>query len=110
MPHKTTVNGDIYDSTMVALQENNKQKHRGNLSAGVLLLHDNAPAHKSRTSRTGIRKCGFVELNHAPYRPDLAPSYYIFFRNLKKFLRGRLFPDDNAVKEAVTEYFGTQDV
>ena len=70
--------------------------------AGVLLLHENASAHKSRTSRAAIRKCGFVVLNHPPYSPDLAPSDYFLFRNLKKIERGRRFPDDNAVKEAVT--------
>ena len=99
MPHKTTITGA---STMVALREIIKQKYRGKLSAGVLLLHDYAAAHKSRTSRTGIRKCGFVELNHEPRNPDLAPSDYFLFRIFKKFLRGQLFPDDNAVKEVVT--------
>ena len=60
----------------VALCENIKQKCCGKLLAGVLLLHDNAPAHKSCISRAAIRKCGFVELNHPPYSPDLAPTDY----------------------------------
>ena len=80
------------------------------LSAGVLLLHGNAPAHNSRTSWAAIRKRGFVELNHPPYSPDLAPSDYFIFRNLKKFLLVRRFPDDIAVKEAATGYFDTHDV
>ena len=58
------------------------------VSAGVLLLHDNAPAHKSCISRAAIRKCGFVELNHPPYSPDLSPSDYFLFRNLKNFCVG----------------------
>ena len=109
-----TITEDTYASIRVALRENIKQKHRGKFSAGVLLLHDhdNAPAHKSRKSRAAIRKCGFVELNHLPYRQDLALSDYVYFifRNLKKFLRGRRFSDDNAVKEAVTGYIDTKDV
>ena len=109
MPHKTTITGDTYASTMVALHESIKQKHRRKLSAAVLLFHDRAPAHKSRTLQAAIRKCGFVELNHPPYSPDLAPSDYFHFGNLKKFLCGRRFPD-NAVNEAVTGYFDTQDV
>ena len=94
MPHKITITGDTYASTMVALRENIKQERHGKLSTGVLMLHDNTPAHKSRTSRAA-RKCGLVELNHPPYSPYLAPSdilkfiipsdYYLF-RNLKKFL------------------------
>ena len=102
--------GDSYASTMVPLRDNIKQKWGGKLSAGVFLLHDNAPTLKSRTSRAAIRERGFVELNHPPYSPDLAPSDYFLFRNLKKFLRERQFPDDNAVKEAVTGYFDIQDV
>ena len=90
--------------------ENIKRKRRGKLSTGVLLLHDNVPAHKSRTSRTAIRKWGFVEINHPPYSPDLAPSDYILIKNLKTFVRGRPFPVDNSVKEAVTGYSYTQDV
>ena len=81
MPYRTTITGNTCASTMVALRENIKQKRRGKLSADVLLLHDNAPAHKSRTSRDPIRKCGFVELNHPPYSPDLDPSD-CYFRNI----------------------------
>ena len=73
-------------------------------------FNDNAPAHKSRTSRVAVRKYGFVELNHPPYCPDLAPSDNVRFRNLKKFLRGPRFRNDNAVKETITRYFDTQDV
>ena len=92
------------------LHENIKQKRCGKLSAGVLLLYDNTPTHKSCTLQAAIRKCGFVELNHPPCSPDLAPSDYFHFKNLKKFLHGRRFPDHNTVKEAVRGYFDTQDV
>ena len=110
MPYKITLTVDIYAATVVVLRENIKQKRRGKLSAGVLLLHDNTPAHKSRTSQDAIRKCGFIELNHPPYSSDLSPSDFLLFRNLKKIQRGRRFPDDNAVKEVVKWYFDTQDV
>ena len=43
-----------------------------NNSAGVLLLHDNAPVHKSRVAQAAIRECKFEQLNHPPYSPDLA--------------------------------------
>ena len=91
MPHKTTITGDTYAFTMVALCENVKQKCHGKLSAGVLLLHDYAPAHKSCKSRAAIGKCGFVELSHPPYSPDLALSNFLF-RNLKNFCVGDDFP------------------
>ena len=49
------------------------------LSAGVLLLHDNAPVHMSAKSQAAIQRCGFQQLNHPPYSPDLAPSDYFLF-------------------------------
>ncbi|CAH2106402.1 unnamed protein product [Euphydryas editha] len=56
-----------------------KEKRRGKLSRGVMLLHDNAPVHISSVSMAAIKECGFTELNHPPYRPDLAPSDKLLF-------------------------------
>jgi histone-lysine N-methyltransferase SETMAR len=58
-------------------------------------LHDNAPAHTARVAQAAIRNCGFEQLNHQPYSPDLAPSDFYLFRILKKELWGKRFEDDN---------------
>ena len=65
MPHKAPITGVAF--TMVSVRENIILKRRGKLSAGVLLLHDNALADKSRKSRADVRKRGYGELNHPPY-------------------------------------------
>ena len=78
------------------------------LSAGVLLLHDNAPVYMSAKSQAAIQQRGFQQLNHPPYSPDLAPSDYFLFRVMKKFLRGKRFSSDEEVKEAVTTWFEEQ--
>ena len=57
------------------------------LSAGVLLLHDKAPVHMSAKSQAAIQQCGFQQLSHPPYSPDLAPSDYFLFRVVKNFFR-----------------------
>lgn len=55
---------------------------RGNLSQGVLLLQDNAPADKSNF---GIDKCVFEELIHTPCNPDpTARSYFNLFLKFKR--------------------------
>ena len=64
----------------------------------MLLLHDNAPAHRSVIAQQTIRDCGFIQLGHPAYSPDLAPSDYYLFRHLKKYLRGIRFEDDEAVR------------
>ena len=86
MPQKTTRTGQTYANTITALRGAIKEKRRGKLSADVLLLHDNAPVHMSAKSQAAIRQCGFQQLNHPPYSPELAPSDYFLFRVMKKFL------------------------
>ena len=102
MPQKTTITGQTYANTITALREAIKEKRRGKLSAGVPLLHDNAPVHMSAKSHAAVRQCGFQQLNHPPYSPELAPSEYFLFRVMKKFLRGKGFSSDEEVKEVVT--------
>src|SRR5215813_13513320 len=94
--------------TQLPLCEAIKEKRRGKLSAGVLILHDNASEHMSAKSQAAIRQCGFQQLNHPPYSPDLAPSDYFLFRVMKKILRGKRFSSDEEFKEAVTTRFEEQ--
>jgi hypothetical protein len=55
-----------------------------------MLVHDNCTVHKAPQIREGIDECDFVEMEHSPYSPDLAPSdYYYLFPKCKKHLRGR---------------------
>ena len=71
---------------------------------GVLLLHDNAPVHKSNVVQATIRQAGFAELNHPAYSPDIAPTDYHMFSHLKKFLRGKSFGSDDEVIATVETY------
>ena len=84
-----------------------KKKRRGELAAGVLLLHDNAPVYKSRVAQAAIRKSKFEQLNHPPYSPDLAPSDYLF-RHLKSLLRGTRFREDDELKATTEAWFDDQ--
>ena len=108
MPQKTTITGLTYANTITTLREAINKKRRWKLSAGVLVLHDNAPGHMSAKSQATIRQCGFQQLNHPPYSPDLTLSDYFLFRFMKKFLRGKRFSSDEEVKEAVTAWFEEQ--
>lgn len=105
LPRGHTLTGEYYANLMQRLREAIKSKRRGKLSRGVLLLHDNAPVHKSRVAASAIRQCGFEELNHPPYSPDLAPSDFYLFGILKKRFRGQRFDSDEEVKEAVETFF-----
>ena len=100
----TSITGEYYANVIKQLRVAIKEKRRGKLAAGVLLLHDNAPVHKSRVAQAAIRECKFEQLNHPPYSPDLAPSDYYLFRNL----RGTRFRDDDELKAATEAWFEDQ--
>ena len=109
LSHGTTINGPYYASLLERLRSAIKEKRRGKLTQGVLLLHDNAPVHKSNIAQAAIRQAGFTELNHPAYSPDIAPSDYYLFSNLKKFLRGKNFASDDEAIDTVEEYLGGLD-
>lgn len=52
-----------------------------------------------------INELKFELLPHAPYSPDLAPSDYFLFPNLKKWLGGKRFANNEEVESVVDGYF-----
>ena len=107
-PAGISITGEYYANVIKQLRVAIKEKRRGKLGASVLLLHDNAPVHKSRVAQAAIRECKFKQLNHPPYSPDLAPSDYYLFQHLKSQLRGTRFRDDDELKAAAQAWFEDQ--
>jgi histone-lysine N-methyltransferase SETMAR len=100
----STITGPYYASLIKRLRSTILEKRRGKVSHGVLLLHDNAPVHKSNIVQAAIRQAGFVELNHPAYSPDIAPTDYHLFSHLKKFMRGKNFGSDDEAIQTVEDY------
>ena len=75
-----TVTGVYFVELILKLCEKIKEKRRGKLTQGVLLQHDNAPAHTFDVAMVAIHACSFELLCHPPYSPDLAPSDFHLFR------------------------------
>ena len=74
----------------------------GHEESGCRLLHDN-PVPKSTIAQQAVRDCGFVQLDHHAYSPDLAPSDYFLCRNLKSHLRGVHYADNESLKLAAVK-------
>jgi transposase len=70
----------------------------------ILLLHDNARPHIARATIDALETPKFEVLSHSPYSPDLAPSDFHFFPQLKRDLKGTHFTSDDEVKQAVTSW------
>lgn len=63
---------------------------------GLMLHHDNAPAHTAFATREFLASEGVLLLSHPPYSPDLSPCDFFLFPFVKKQLRGTRFesPED----------------
>ena len=109
LPHKQTITGVYYAELISKLREAIKAKRRIMLTRGVLFQQDNAPVHESEVAMSAIHSAGFELIDHPPYSPDLAPSDFFLFPNLKKPLRGIKFSSNEEVKGAVNQWFDSQD-
>ena len=104
LPRGTTINSPCYSSIIQGLRSVIVEKRRGNVSRGVLLLHDHAPIHKYNILQPAIRQTGFIELNYPAYSLDIALSDYYLFSNFKKFLRLKNFSSDDEAVTTVEDY------
>jgi len=87
-----TISAGYYPSLLVQLKDILMEKHRGKF-----LFLQNAPAHRAFATQKKLAYLGFHCLDHPPYSPDLAPSDYNLFPELKKQLKGRHFWSDAEV-------------
>lgn len=109
LPANTTVTGNYYAQQMHRLRDAIKEKRRGLLGREVILLHDNAPPHKSLVAQAAVRDCGFAQLHHPPYSPDLAPSDYFLFPNTKRYLKGKRFESAEDIMSNIWEVWEGKD-
>ena len=109
VPRKVTITGEYHSQLLRQLRECVKEKRRGKIRAGILLQQDNARVHTCHVATAAAIECGYELLPHPAYSPDLAPSDYHLFSNLKKHLRGRHFHSDEDAKNWVENWFSEQD-
>jgi histone-lysine N-methyltransferase SETMAR len=72
----------------------------------IIIFHqDNAPTHKSVLAMGKLRDLHYELLKDSLYSPDLAPSDFCLFPELKLFLDGQRFSSNQEAIAAVEGYF-----
>ena len=61
-------------------------------------------AHTSRQTQDALRQLELTTLPHPAYSPDLAPSDYYLFPQLKKYLKGHHYDNDEEVMADVRRW------
>ena len=109
LPKRSTITGVYYANLLGQLRTAIREKCRGKLSKGVLLQQDNARAHTCKVAMAAVERNGYELIPHPAYSPDLAPSGFFLFPNLKKDIRGLHFRSDEEVVTAVEEWVNGKD-
>ena len=86
-----------------------REKRQGKLSKGILLQQDNARVHTCKIAMDAVKRNGYEVIPHPAYSPDLAPSDYFLFPNLKKDICGCHFQSNEEVVAAVEEWVRDKD-
>ena len=108
VPRGQTINASYYSHFLRNVLEPAVRQHRpGTAPERILFQHDNAPSHSAGETVRTIREIGWTNLSHPAYSPDLAPSDYHLFANLKKYVRGRRFTSRSALGSTVFQWSQT---
>ena len=104
LPKRSTITGVYYANLLDQLRTAIREKRRGKLSKGVLLQQGNARVPTCKVAMDAVERNGYELIPHPAYSPDLAPSDFFLFPNLKKDIRGLHFRSDEEVVTAVDEW------
>ncbi len=107
--NRKSINSYYYIELLARLKDN-IAKNWWHMKKKKIVFHRiNAPYHKSMKTMAKLNKLGFNLLPHQPYSPDLAPSNYWLFADLKKMLQGKRFGSNEEVLVATEAYFEAKD-
>ena len=79
------------------------------VNSPILFQQDNARVHTSKIAMESVERNGYELIPHPACSPDLAPSDYFLFPNLKKDIRGRHFRSNEEVVAAAEEWVRDKD-
>ena len=109
LPKRSTITGVYYANLLDQLRTAIREKRRGKLSKDVLLQQDNARVHTCKVAIDAVERNGYELIPHPANSPDLAPSDFFLFPNLKQDIRGLHLRSDEEVVTAVVEWVNGKD-
>ena len=109
VPKRSTITGVYYANLLDQLGTAIREKRRDKLSNGVLLQQDNARVRTCKVAIDAVERNGYELIPHSAHTPDLAPSVFFLFRNLKKDIRGCHYRSDEDVVTAVEKWNNGKD-
>ena len=81
---RSTITGVYYANLLDQLGTAICKKRHGKPSKGVLMQQDNARVHTCKVAMDAVERNEYELIPHSVYSPDLAPSDFFLFPNLKR--------------------------
>ena len=76
--------------------------HRPQLgTTSIILLHDNARLHIHKNVKNYLKSQHIKVIDHPPYSPDLVPSDFWLFDEIKRYLPDKI--DHRSMRSVLTE-------
>ena len=94
---RSTIIGVYYANLLDQLRTAIIEKCRGKLTKGVLLQQDNPRVHTCKVAMYALERNRYELIPHPSYSPDIAPSDFFLFPNLKKDIWGCHFQSEKEV-------------
>ena len=109
LPSRTTIAASSYTQTLDRVAQAMREKREYRQARDVIFQQDNAKPHTANLTKAKISELQWEVLPHPPYSPDLAPSDYHLFRDMKLHLRGLAFKTEEEIAFWIEQYFQSKD-
>ena len=104
-----TINSKYYIALLVHLKEEIAKKTATNEEEKMLFHQNKTLCHKLIAKIAKLHESHFELLPHPPYSPDLAPSNYWLFADLKRMLLKKRFRSNEEAISETEAYFEAKD-
>ena len=104
-----SINSEYYIALVVRLKKEIAKKNGHKWRKKSAIHQDNTPCYKSITTMTKLHEFQIELFPQPPYSPDLAPSDYWPFADLKSMLQGKRFGSNEEVISETEAYFEAKD-
>ena len=103
----TTITDEYYSNLLDQQDVKICEKRPGLKKKKIIFPQDNTPTHKRLLAMGKLQDLRYNLLSHPPNSPDLTPSDFHLFPNLKKLVSGKCFASNEEVERTVDEYFNS---
>ena len=87
LPKRRTITGVYYANLLDQFRTATREKRRGKLSKGDFDATGQHETHTCKVAMGAVERNVYELIPHPAYSPDLAPSDFFLFSNLKKDIR-----------------------